>query len=158
MGINVSCFLLMLLAPCILFLCFVLAVFEVLSKLPRHGVGSRLSRTTWGKDSYYEITEVVMEQNGKRGKAYGILTWRGQRRKEEKGPLRIRRAAKKCWVSLDDDTREPATTDWPSFAAAALQKEQAEELESTSSGDGQDSATVEGNEQADVKVDDREGS
>lgn len=98
-----------------------------MSKLPRHGVGTKLTRRTWGEDSYWEVTEVVIEQNGKRGKVYGILTWRGERQNEHKGPTRVNGTVKKVWKILDDGSqhkKEEQTIAWPSFALSALKSEQ----------------------------------
>ncbi len=35
-----------------------LAVFEVLSKLPKHGVGAKVTRTSWKEGSYWHVTNV----------------------------------------------------------------------------------------------------
>lgn len=55
-------------------------------------------------------------QDGKHGKAYGILTWRGQQQNEV--PRRINGAAKKVWRVLGGD--RPADDEWPSLVAPSL--------------------------------------
>lgn len=123
-----------------------IAVYEVLSKLPQHGVGSKISRVTWMDNSFWTVTEVKMGlvrlisrpsifsivqgsitsnhsplQNGKTGESYGILTWRGNQKNEK--PTRINGSLKKLWRQLathDTTLRE----EWPSLAIEALRTEQ----------------------------------
>ena len=83
----------------------VLAVFDVASKLPSRGVGQRISRKTWEDNSFWTVERVQVKlvayylwhsilvrilcrfsqtmvlltmQDGRHGKAYGVLTWRGE--------------------------------------------------------------------------------
>lgn len=86
------------------------AVYEILSKLPKHGVGAKLKREKWMNDSFWEITKVKMDQNGASGKSYGLLTWRGNRQNEE--PKRINGSLKKLWKLLPADKEMPS---WPSL-------------------------------------------
>lgn len=71
-----------------------------------------------------------ISQDGKRGKAYGLLTWRGEQQGEE--PSRIRGASKKLWRPLGpatgavDEGRETASI-WPSLAASAMEGEEAKQ-------------------------------
>jgi hypothetical protein len=98
------------------------AAYEVLGALPAHGVGARLSRTSWKDDSFYEITEAAIRQSGRGGAAWGVLTWRGARAGE--APTRIRGASKPLWRALGGGDAAAAAT-WPSLAAAALRSEAA---------------------------------
>jgi hypothetical protein len=75
------------------------AVYEVLSTLPRHGVGSRLQKKTWHEDSYWDVIKVQMDLSGASGKSYGVLTWRGTKVHEE--PRRIPGTRKKVWRVVD---------------------------------------------------------
>ena len=40
---------------------YLCAAFQVLSKLPQHGVGTKISRTTWKDDSYWAITNTKID-------------------------------------------------------------------------------------------------
>ncbi|KAL6774359.1 MRPS34 [Auxenochlorella protothecoides x Auxenochlorella symbiontica] len=92
--------------------------FEVLSKLPHHGVGSKLARTTWKEGTHYSITSIKLSQDGAHGKAFGVLSWNGQVSDER--PLRISGLLKKEWRAVDGPV--PAQE---SQAAAALRREAA---------------------------------
>lgn len=85
-----------------------IAVYEVLGKLPRHGVGSRIQRKTWLEDSFWDIAEVRVDVSGKTGKAYGMLTWRGEQVHEK--PIRIPGTLKKVWRPMT--TPEEMRPNW----------------------------------------------
>jgi len=54
----------------------------ILSRLPRDGVGSCVRRETWAQkgfnDSWWEITRVKLKNEGRDGRAWGRLWWRGK--------------------------------------------------------------------------------
>lgn len=81
-------------------------MYEVLGKLPRHGVGSKIQRSSWYENSFWDIAEVKIDVSGKTGKAYGMLTWRGEQIHDR--PMRIRGTLKKVWRAVSpvgDDAR-----------------------------------------------------
>ena len=63
----------------------------------------------------------VFVQDGKSGKAYGVLTWRGEQQREEAS--RVRGSYKKVWRRLAEDEEHHQHSAWPSLAAAALKSE-----------------------------------
>eukprot|EP00879_Flechtneria_rotunda_P004047 GHRR01004290.1.p1 GENE.GHRR01004290.1~~GHRR01004290.1.p1 ORF type:complete len:134 (+),score=52.06 GHRR01004290.1:211-612(+) len=70
---------------------------DVVTHLPKLGVGSRVARKAWEPygDSYWEVTAVKPKSDdGSVGKVWGVLTWRGV--KEER-PRKINGRAKKVW-------------------------------------------------------------
>ncbi|KLO15747.1 hypothetical protein SCHPADRAFT_849098 [Schizopora paradoxa] len=73
-------------------------LYETLSRLPKDGVGSRVYQTRWQSKkiggSYYEVTRVSLKDEGKHGKAWGRLVWKGRPVNEEE---RIRGALKYRW-------------------------------------------------------------
>lgn len=75
--------------------------FEILGKQPRHGVGSKLTRLSWGDGCFWEITEVKLSPDGRHGKAYGRLTWWGQPPAEEQPHRRLHGPLKKKWALLE---------------------------------------------------------
>ncbi|KAG7666804.1 hypothetical protein Ndes2526B_g09557 [Nannochloris sp. 'desiccata'] len=97
--------------------------YEVLSSLPKHGMGTKITRSTWQDSSFWTVTQIKTEMDGKRGKAYGLLTWRGEQQGEQ--PSRIRGASKKLWRPLGAAAGavgpEP-TPVWPSLAASAMEE------------------------------------
>ena len=87
-------------------------------------------------------------QDGKRGKAYGVLTWRGEQQGEEH--TRIRGASKKLWKSLSSTSGNASIGDgmssaWPSLAAAAV--EPAEETPSEAT-----TPDLEGNAESEIET------
>lgn len=38
------------------------AAFEVLSKLPNHGIGAKLAKKTWQEGSFYTVTKIKLSQ------------------------------------------------------------------------------------------------
>lgn len=95
--------------------------FEILLKLPKHGIGAKITRKTWKEGSFWTITDVKHSLDGKHGTVYGRLTWGGQLVNEQ--PSRLKGPLKKLWRPVKD-TSKPQ---WESFAAAALAKELANE-------------------------------
>ncbi|TFK92953.1 hypothetical protein K466DRAFT_538816 [Polyporus arcularius HHB13444] len=67
-------------------------LFEVLSRFPQDGVGQKVHQTRWGtkgiEGSYWEITRTRLKCEGKHGKAWGVLVWKGKRvsERDEKIP------------------------------------------------------------------------
>ncbi len=57
-------------------------LFEVLSRFPQDGVGQKVHQTRWGtkgvEGSYWEITRTRLKCEGKHGKAWGVLVWKGE--------------------------------------------------------------------------------
>ena len=57
------------------------SLFQVLSRFPRDGVGQKVYQTRWGTkgfpDCYWEVTRTKLKLEGKHGKAWGHLVWRG---------------------------------------------------------------------------------
>ncbi|WIA31577.1 hypothetical protein OEZ86_002465 [Tetradesmus obliquus] len=73
---------------------------EVVSHLPKLGVGSKVTRKAWEPygDSYWEVVAVKPRtEDGSAGKVYGVLTWRGQR---EQKPRLINGRAKRSVIVL----------------------------------------------------------
>eukprot|EP00882_Tetradesmus_deserticola_P026996 GHRQ01029827.1.p2 GENE.GHRQ01029827.1~~GHRQ01029827.1.p2 ORF type:complete len:131 (+),score=42.02 GHRQ01029827.1:908-1300(+) len=70
---------------------------DVVSHLPKLGVGSKVTRKSWEQygDSYWEVVAVKPRaEDGSAGKVYGLLTWRGV---SEEKPRLIRGRAKRLW-------------------------------------------------------------
>ncbi|KAI8106890.1 hypothetical protein M9434_001544 [Picochlorum sp. BPE23] len=97
--------------------CLAKNVYEILSKLPKHGVGSRIQRKTWKDDSFWDVSQVKMHVSGKAGKAYGMLTWRGEQVHEV--PKQIPGTLKKVWRVVSSSSEGPGVT-WPSLDKALL--------------------------------------
>ena len=57
------------------------SLYQVLSRFPRDGVGQRVYQTRWGArgfpDCYWEVTRTKLKLEGRHGKAWGHLVWRG---------------------------------------------------------------------------------
>ncbi|KAI0676994.1 hypothetical protein C8Q78DRAFT_1073741 [Trametes maxima] len=58
-------------------------LYEVLSRYPQDGIGQRVYQTRWGskgiEGSYWEVTRTQLKCEGKHGKAWGVLVWKGKR-------------------------------------------------------------------------------
>lgn len=58
------------------------SLYETLSRLPKDGVGSRVTQPRWAakgiQNSYWEITKVRIKDEGRHGKVWGRLFWKGQ--------------------------------------------------------------------------------
>ncbi|KAF6264943.1 hypothetical protein COO60DRAFT_1481492 [Scenedesmus sp. NREL 46B-D3] len=70
---------------------------EVVSHLPKLGVGSKVTRKSWEQygNSYWEVKAVKPRaEDGSAGKVYGVLTWRGV--SEDRTRL-INGRAKRLW-------------------------------------------------------------
>lgn len=56
-------------------------LYGVLSRLPQNGVGAKVIETRWSKkgftDCYWLVSRARLKVDGKHGKAYGQLYWRG---------------------------------------------------------------------------------
>ncbi|WIA11492.1 hypothetical protein OEZ85_011605 [Tetradesmus obliquus] len=79
---------------------------EVVSHLPKLGVGSKVTRKAWEPygDSYWEVVAVKPRtEDGSAGKVYGVLTWRGQR---EQKPRLINGRAKRVWRWLPSQQQQ----------------------------------------------------
>ena len=59
-------------------------LYEVLSRYPQDGIGQRVYQTRWGakgiEGSYWEVTRTKLKCEGKHGKAWGVLVWKGMQR------------------------------------------------------------------------------
>ena len=68
------------------------SLYQVLSRFPQDGVGQKVFQTRWGTkgfpDCYWEVTRTRLKLEGKHGKAWGHLVWRGTCLY----PLRVREA------------------------------------------------------------------
>jgi small subunit ribosomal protein S34 len=57
-------------------------LYQVLSRYPNDGVGQRVHQTRWSMkgipDTYWEVTRSRLKLEGKHGKAWGKLYWRGE--------------------------------------------------------------------------------
>ncbi|KAI0092460.1 hypothetical protein BDY19DRAFT_903277 [Irpex rosettiformis] len=57
-------------------------LYQVLSRYPNDGVGQRIHQTRWSmkgiSDSYWVVTKTRLKLEGKHGKAWGKLTWKGK--------------------------------------------------------------------------------
>ncbi|OCH95949.1 hypothetical protein OBBRIDRAFT_800224 [Obba rivulosa] len=75
-------------------------LYEVLSRYPNDGVGRRVHQTRWGtkmiEGCYWEVTRTKLKLEGKHGKAWGVLIWRGKKVSEREE--RIRGALKYNWA------------------------------------------------------------
>ena len=56
-------------------------LYSVLSRYPKDGVGQRVHQTRWSMkgiaDSYWMVTRTKLKLEGKHGKAWGKLYWKG---------------------------------------------------------------------------------
>ena len=57
-------------------------LYEVLSRFPKDGVGQKVHQMRWSAkgiaESYWEITRTRLKCEGKHGKAWGHLVWKGE--------------------------------------------------------------------------------
>ena len=57
------------------------SLYQVLSRFPQDGVGQKVYQTRWGVKGfpgcYWEVTRTKLKLEGKHGKAWGHLVWRG---------------------------------------------------------------------------------
>ncbi|KAL4428679.1 hypothetical protein ABPG77_009785 [Micractinium sp. CCAP 211/92] len=95
--------------------------FELLIRQPSHGLGTKLSRTTWADDCYWTISKVRIAPDGKHGTAYGVLTWRGQQQRPE-APTKVAGPLKKVWRVVQD-AGSAQQQQWQSLVANALRQE-----------------------------------
>ncbi|EIE24151.1 hypothetical protein COCSUDRAFT_53242 [Coccomyxa subellipsoidea C-169] len=93
-------------------------LYEVASNLQKHGIGHKVQRTTWKEDSFWTITGMKPSLDGKHGKAFGILTWRG--RKESEEPRRVNGTLKRVWRCMDDAPVEWVTLKKPSLSSGQM--------------------------------------
>ena len=58
------------------------SLYQILSRQPKDGVGQRVHQLRWGtkgfENCYWIVTKVVLKNQGKHGKAWGKLVWRGK--------------------------------------------------------------------------------
>ncbi|KDQ07737.1 hypothetical protein BOTBODRAFT_166639 [Botryobasidium botryosum FD-172 SS1] len=61
---------------------FAPTLYQVLAKLPENGVGARVTQRRWAakgiEGSFWEVTRVRLKDEGKHGKVWGKLVWRGR--------------------------------------------------------------------------------
>jgi small subunit ribosomal protein S34 len=59
-----------------------LSLLETLSRLPRAGEGARVHQARWTKkgidNCYWQVTRCTTKNEGKSGKVWGLLVWRGE--------------------------------------------------------------------------------
>jgi small subunit ribosomal protein S34 len=59
-----------------------LSLLETLSRLPRAGEGARVHQARWTKkgidNCYWQVTRCTTKNEGKSGKVWGLLVWRGK--------------------------------------------------------------------------------
>lgn len=57
-------------------------LYETLSRMPKDGVGARLTQPRWAAkgipNCYWEVTKVRIKDEGRHGKAWGRLFWKGE--------------------------------------------------------------------------------
>lgn len=57
-------------------------LYQTLASLPNNGVGAQVSQRRWAakgiEGSYWEVTKVKLKNEGRNGKAWGKLVWRGK--------------------------------------------------------------------------------
>ncbi|PBK69824.1 hypothetical protein ARMSODRAFT_956622 [Armillaria solidipes] len=74
-------------------------LYEVLSRTPLGGVGRHVYQTRWTTkkipDCYWKVTRTQFKCEGKHGKAWGLLFWKGKQVSEQ--PERIRGSLKYSW-------------------------------------------------------------
>ncbi|TDL29162.1 hypothetical protein BD410DRAFT_6893 [Rickenella mellea] len=67
-------------------------LFETLSRMPHDGVGARVFQTRWQSKGIegccWNITRVQTKLDGTRGKAWGMLVWRGKEVSEREEQIR----------------------------------------------------------------------
>ncbi|KAG8985525.1 hypothetical protein FRB94_004887 [Tulasnella sp. JGI-2019a] len=75
------------------------SLYRVLSILPKDGVGAKVTQARWEHkgipNSYWEITRVRLRNEGKNGKAWGRLVWKGRQIHEQ--DTMIPRGLKYTW-------------------------------------------------------------
>merc|ERR1711865_208482 len=70
-------------------------LFELCRLLPNYGVGFKLKRNSWkAEDCYWTLSKTAPTMDGRHGKAYGKLTWKGVEQPTEK---KIRGVLKRPW-------------------------------------------------------------
>ncbi|KAI0824659.1 hypothetical protein BC628DRAFT_1518163 [Trametes gibbosa] len=82
-------------------------LYQLLSRYPQDGVGQRVYQTRWGakgiEGSYWEVTRTKLKSEGRHGKAWGVLVWKGKRvsERDEKipGGLKYR------WITGESRTK-----------------------------------------------------
>ena len=57
------------------------SLYQVLSRFPQDGVGQKVYQTRWGTkgfpECYWEVTRTKLKLEGKHGKVWGHLVWKG---------------------------------------------------------------------------------
>ncbi|KAF9782604.1 hypothetical protein BJ322DRAFT_1009126 [Thelephora terrestris] len=68
------------------------SLYQVLSRFPGDGAGQKVYQTRWGTkgfpDCYWEVTRTKLKLEGKHGKAWGHLVWKGKRVSEQESMIR----------------------------------------------------------------------
>ncbi|KAK9785857.1 hypothetical protein WJX73_009064 [Symbiochloris irregularis] len=60
------------------------SLFDLLQKQPKQGLGQKFRRTSWKDDSFWTLTAAKPSLEGQRGKAWGLLTWKGEQQSQRK--------------------------------------------------------------------------
>ncbi|KIO19880.1 hypothetical protein M407DRAFT_246026 [Tulasnella calospora MUT 4182] len=96
-------------------------LYQVLSSLPKDGVGARITQARWEKkgiqDSYWEITRVRLKAEGNHGKAWGKLVWKGKPVNEH--TTRIRQGLKYLWKDIPNSPNPSVSNPATPTASAA---------------------------------------
>ncbi|CAL5227585.1 g10583 [Coccomyxa viridis] len=90
-------------------------LFEVASRLEKHGIGHRIQRATWPEDSFWTITAIRPSLDGKHGDASGIFTWKGM--SQHALPKRISGPLKRVWRPMQKPDKQ---TKWISQKKPSL--------------------------------------
>ncbi|KAE9405945.1 hypothetical protein BT96DRAFT_852172, partial [Gymnopus androsaceus JB14] len=87
-------------------------LYRILSRTPSGGVGKRVYQLRWSEknldECYWVVTKAVFKDEGKHGRAWGNLYWRGKLVQER--PMRIRGALKYTWAEGHSQASLPTAT------------------------------------------------
>ncbi|KAK9818258.1 hypothetical protein WJX72_009693 [[Myrmecia] bisecta] len=70
-------------------------LFEVAQTLPKRGLGADVQRSRWNEEHFWRITAIKPSLDGKHGKVWGILHWKGKPQHE--APTQVNGPLKKVW-------------------------------------------------------------
>ncbi|KAH9850042.1 hypothetical protein C2E23DRAFT_837187 [Lenzites betulinus] len=93
-------------------------LYQVLSRYPQDGVGQKVHQTRWGvkgiEGSYWEVTRTKVKCEGRHGKAWGVLVWKGKRVSER--DEQIPGGLKYSWV-VGESRSKPGVTPPPKLSS-----------------------------------------
>lgn len=81
---------------------------EAAKPLPDWGIGSKLAKSYWNPNNFYQITRINLYKDCCHGKAWGIFYKKGKPTTET--PVRIGGANKRLWKFIDDVPKKPSKT------------------------------------------------